>query len=203
MSRRAIVVFVLVAASGCSGSDQAVAPDVEVVVGSSWRGVSEEELAPAQHAQLDRALAARDQLAATLMGELKSELEVGGPSGAVAVCRDMAPMIAEHVADDHGLAIGRTSHRLRNPDNLAPAWAESAVDDLADATRYFSGPAGELGVLLPIKLGAPCLACHGPAESMDEGVRAALAQSYPDDRATDFAEGDLRGWFWVEVPGEG
>jgi hypothetical protein len=28
----------------------------------------------------------------------------------------------------------------------------------------------------------------------------ALAARYPDDRATGFAPGDLRGWFWVEVP---
>ena len=65
------------------------------------------------------------------------------------------------------------------------------------------GPAGELGAFLPIKLAAPCLACHGPADDLDEDVRSALAESYPDDQATGFAEGDLRGWFWIEVPSEG
>ena len=45
-----------------------------------------------------------------------------------------------------------------------------------------------------------CLACHGPAEALDEEVRVALAELYPEDRATGFRSGDLRGWFWVEVP---
>jgi hypothetical protein len=31
-------------------------------------------------------------------------------------------------------------------------------------------------------------------------VRQALLQRYPEDRAIGYAEGDLRGWFWVEVP---
>jgi len=27
-----------------------------------------------------------------------------------------------------------------------------------------------------------------------------LAAKYPMDQATGFKEGDLRGWFWIEVP---
>ena len=196
-------VLVAVVVWGCGGSEPVVELEIEAVSGSTWRTVAEADLTPEQHAQLERALAAKDEMAKTLMGELKAELETGGPSGAVVVCRDMAPMISEHVADNHGLAIGRTSHRLRNTGNLAPAWAEPAVNEIVDTAWYVEGPAGELGAILPIKLAAPCLACHGPADVLDEDVRSALAESYPDDQATGFAEGDLRGWFWVEVPAEG
>ena len=115
----------------------------------------------------------------------------------------MAPMISEHVADNHGLEIGRTSHRLRNPENLPPEWAAAAVEAVSETAGYVEGPAGELGVMLPIKLASPCLACHGENDSLNEDVRSALAESYPDDQATGFAEGDLRGWFWIEVSGEG
>jgi hypothetical protein len=31
-------------------------------------------------------------------------------------------------------------------------------------------------------------------------VREELAERYPADRATGFKVGDIRGWFWVEVP---
>lgn len=31
-------------------------------------------------------------------------------------------------------------------------------------------------------------------------VRAALMDRYPVDRAIGFTEGEIRGWFWVEVP---
>jgi len=43
-----------------------------------------------------------------------------------------------------------------------------------------------------------CLACHG--SEVAEPVRAAIAERYPDDHATGFAVGDLRGALWVEVP---
>ena len=43
-----------------------------------------------------------------------------------------------------------------------------------------------------------CLACHGA--QVAPAVRAAIAADYPDDAATGFAVGDLRGGLWVEVP---
>jgi len=204
MTRRlGVGVLLVVVAWGCGRGEPVETPHQATVAVSNWRAVAEPELSPVQHAQLDRAMAAKDELAKTLMGELKAELEIGGPSGAVAVCRDMAPMISEHVADNHGLSIGRTSHRLRNSGNSAPEWFEPAASEMVDAAWFAQGPAGELGVVLPIRLAAPCLACHGATEALDEDVRSALAESYPDDQATGFAEGDLRGWFWIEVPAEG
>ncbi len=185
---------------GCGQGAPVTEPDPGVLAQPSWRMVAAEELTPGQQEQLDRAMAAKDAMAGTLMSELKSELELGGPSGAVVVCRDMAPMIAEHVADSYGLAIGRTSHRLRNPTNLAPEWATHVVGDGATAASYLAGPDGELGVVLPIMLAGPCLACHGQRNTLGEDVRTTLAESYPDDQAVGFSEGDLRGWFWIEVP---
>jgi hypothetical protein len=110
-------------------------------------------------------------------------------------------MIAEHAADEHGLAIGRTSHRLRNPANTAPEWADALIEQRVAESAYLAGPAGELGVMLPIRVAQPCLACHGAREDLDGEVAAALAESYPADEAVGFTEGDLRGWFWIEVPG--
>jgi hypothetical protein len=57
-----------------------------------------------------------------------------------------------------------------------------------------------LGALLPIHLKEQCVTCHGPAESIADDVREKLLELYPHDRAVGFKEGDLRGWFWVEVP---
>jgi mono/diheme cytochrome c family protein len=42
--------------------------------------------------------------------------------------------------------------------------------------------------------------CHGAREALGADVRDLLQAAYPHDRAVDFAEGDLRGWFWVELP---
>jgi hypothetical protein len=186
----------------CGGTDTGSPVDTPSERGSRWRPVAEAEMTSAQQEQLDRAIVATDTMAKEMMGELKGELEVGGPSGAVVVCRDLAPMISEHVGEEHGVLIGRTSHRLRNPENVAPEWAAEWVARRDDRPAYLEGPSGELGVLLPIRLMKPCLACHGASDALDGDVLAALAESYPEDRAVGFAEGDLRGWFWVEVPGD-
>ena len=49
-------------------------------------------------------------------------------------------------------------------------------------------------------IAARCLACHGSPDTINPVVKAALAAKYPKDQATGFKEGDLCGWFWVEVP---
>ena len=203
MAVRMCTAFVVLAILvGCGQKAPVAESGRQVPANPSWTIVAAEELVPEQKNQLDRAMAAKDAMAGTLMSELKSELELAGPSGAVVVCRDMAPMISDDIADSYGLAIGRTSHRLRNPANVAPEWAQDLVDREASSPTYLAGPDGELGVVLPIKLAAPCLACHGQPEALDQEVRTALAESYPADRAVGFSEGDLRGWFWIEVPGE-
>jgi hypothetical protein len=41
-----------------------------------------------------------------------------------------------------------------------------------------------------------CLTCHG--SNLDADIAASIAERYPEDRATGFEAGDLRGVFWVE-----
>jgi hypothetical protein len=96
--------------------------------------------------------------------------------------------------------IGRTSDRLRNPGNVAPSWAKSVLAERPEQERVLVHPDGSLGVVLPIRIAPTCLACHGPSDSIEPAVREALAAMYPQDQATGYAAGDLRGWFWVEVP---
>jgi hypothetical protein len=96
--------------------------------------------------------------------------------------------------------IGRTSWKLRNPANAAPAWAEDAIAGRSSEPTYFASDTGRLGALSPITVAEPCLKCHGSPEQLAPGVSDRLAELYPEDRATGFHDGDLRGWFWVEVP---
>jgi hypothetical protein len=137
---------------------------------------------------------------AALLTTLAAELETGGPANAIAVCRDEAPEIAASTAKRLGVRIGRTSWKLRNAKNVSPPWAESLLADRPGEPRVAAGPKGRLGVTLPIRVAGACMTCHGPAETIPSDVRDALATLYPEDQATGFQEGDLRGWFWVEVP---
>jgi hypothetical protein len=45
-----------------------------------------------------------------------------------------------------------------------------------------------------------CLTCHGEKARIPPAVEAVIAQEYPGDRATGFAEGDVRGAVSVRVP---
>ena len=55
---------------------------------------------------------------------------------------------------------------------------------------------GRHGYAEPIVTQGMCLVCHG--SNIEAGVAARTAELYPEDQATGFAEGDLRGVFWVE-----
>ena len=137
-----------------------------------------------------------------LRRELTHALAEGGPAFAIKACHiDVAG-----VSGRAGIPAGRTSDRLRNPANAPPAWAAplvaaSGVQRLArDADGFVVDLDRSLGVLRPIVHQSMCNSCHGPADRIDPAVRATLAARYPADRAIGFAEGQLRGWFWVEVP---
>ena len=58
----------------------------------------------------------------------------------------------------------------------------------------------KVGVLRPIVERPMCAGCHGPAEQLHPAVKLALTERYPADRAVGFVDGEIRGWFWVEMP---
>lgn len=137
--------------------------------------------------------------------DLMSALTVGLAAGveeAIQACSTQAPEIAARHSD-LGVRVGRASHRLRNPANVAPDWVAPVLDayltpggDLEPRVVELAG--GGTGYIEPIMLSPPCLVCHG--ELIDPSVLTRLADLYPDDQATGFAVGDLRGVFWVEFP---
>jgi hypothetical protein len=184
-----------------SAADRQVAGATDATDATArWVKVAPDQMTAAQKNQRTAMLSAVDALGGELMGELSAALAAGDPGAAIGVCRVKAPAVAAKVSHERGLEIGRTSYRLRNPANLPPAWAAAAVAERVAEPTYLAGPHGELGGLLPIRLKAGCLMCHGPADQIDATVRAALAADYPGDQAVGFAEGDLRGWFWVKAP---
>lgn len=61
---------------------------------------------------------------------------------------------------------------------------------------------GSRAFLAPIVLGNPlCLQCHGaPGKDITAETLAAIQKLYPDDKATGFQPGDLRGLWRVTFP---
>jgi hypothetical protein len=156
-------------------------------------------------AEVERARTAAREMLSRLLGALQEAVGETGHASAIPVCRDAAPRIAREVGEEFGLSIGRTSHRLRNPGNLPPVWAKAAVDGIEPGARAedfeaeaFAGETGTRGLLLPIPMKPMCVNCHGAPGEVPEDIRAVLAEHYPEDRATNFRPGELRGFVWVE-----
>jgi hypothetical protein len=199
---RASVCLLVVAAAAC-GPGAPTEVTRETASGersSAFTILDPERLTPEQTLQARHAALSRDQLMSRLMEELTAAIDAGGPDAAIEVCHRRAPEIADAVADENGVEIGRTSFRLRNPRNSPPSWAEGLVTERRSEPAFLEGPDGSLAALYPIRLKAGCTMCHGTDAEIPDEVAARLAELYPDDRATGFAEGDLRGWLWVEVP---
>jgi hypothetical protein len=145
---------------------------------------------------------------AALFQELQTALAQGPPESAIGICADRAPAIARKIGEETGLSVRRTSLRTRNPANAPDAWErrwlESATAGTApavdDAEVVRESGRWELRYVRVVRLAEMCATCHGMPEGIPPAVREAIARRYPEDRATGFAPGDLRGVVSVRVP---
>lgn len=189
-----LAVIGVVAAHGCAKQEK-----VPVAQQNGTLSDAETENGPTPK---ERALQAKEALFKRLSSELMAAMSNAGPSAAIAVCSQKAPKIAEDVGREHGVSIGRTSFKLRNPANKPPEWAVNFVEQRVAKPQFVELDNHATGALLPIRLQPQCLACHGDKNQIADEVHERLAALYPEDSATGFKDGDLRGWFWVEVPAE-
>ena len=150
--------------------------------------------------------------AAAFQAELKAALEKAltdqGPVAAIAVCKNEAPRIAARLSAETRTSVARTGLRVRNPANAALPWQRTVLESftlrLASGTRpeeleYFEVHAdGSAHYLKAIVTQPLCLVCHG--EGIAPAVQKALDEHYPQDQATGFKSGDLRGAFSIEWP---
>ena len=187
----------------CSGSEAVVEPEPgpdPAVVLESARTEAEAE-----------ANRAADALLSALKGRLTEAMGRDGPTGALTACADEAQGIAA-LAAGRGARAGRTSTKLRNRANRAPDWVEpwlakygSGTVDAAESVVDIEEIDGQIRarIIRPIVVAPPCLTCHGSPESIPPDVASLLATRYPDDAATGYGPGDLRGAVWAEASAAG
>jgi hypothetical protein len=140
-----------------------------------------------------------------LRRELTAALDQGGPAFAINSCHIDVAGVIQRIARSEGVVAGRTSDRLRNPTNIPAKWAAPLVSANAgrrarDVEGYAVDLGSAVGVLRPIAQQPMCASCHGPADTLDPALRKVLSERYPADKGLGFLEGEIRGWFWVEVP---
>jgi hypothetical protein len=163
-------------------------------------------------AQVGQARAATKGLGKALKGRLMEAIKDRGPIAAIGVCKTIAPALAEKVGAERGLKVGRTALRVRNPANAPDAWERGVLEDFAAQIKAGKDPsklehaetvvgangAATFRYMKAIPMGAvPCMMCHGTPEP---SLKAEIQRLYPQDQATGFKPGELRGAFTVSAP---
>ena len=158
--------------------------------------------------RMGTARAAAIEFGKTLMGELQKAIAAGGPVNAIGVCNVIAPKIAVDISAEKKMTIGRTSLKLRQPNNKPDEWELQQLRRFERRKAAGENPASiEIGeyvttagktvfrYMKPIPTGEVCLNCHGGTLAPE--VTAKLKQLYPQDAATGYKLGDLRGAFTI------
>ncbi len=170
------------------------------------------EAAPLTQAFIDQKIIAARSVVKTFGSALKTELQTAmkeaGVEHAISVCNIQAPEITHQVSASQNMKIRRVSLKNRNAANEPIGWTKRVLEQFEvdqhagkDITQLEHHELVEINgenvfrYMKAIPTGGVCLACHG-AELSPE-VTEKLQQLYPNDKATGFAQGDIRGAFVI------
>lgn len=161
--------------------------------------------APAQESSAAGLARQARELAQQFVGQLKPQLKQamgeGGPTHAIQVCADIAPTIADSLSASSGWMVKRVSLKSRNASRAVPDKWEQAVlvqfdqrqragEDAANIS--FGEISGNQYRYMQAQGVEPlCLLCHG--KGLSDDVQTTLEQYYPDDWATGYSLGEVRG----------
>jgi hypothetical protein len=139
-----------------------------------------------------------------LLRQLREKLRQGGPELALGACHIDTAALARRLGRSREFAGGFTSDRLRDAANRPRPWAVEFVRANAgkparEVPGFVVDLGKRIGVLRPIAQQEICASCHGPADRISPSVRKLLDERYPRDEAVGFTNGEIRGWFWVEL----
>jgi hypothetical protein len=156
-----------------------------------------------QHALQQEAKALVKRFASELKPRLSNALQSGGPVHAITVCADQAPQIASQISIETGWQVKRVSLKARNQSGATPDdWEKQVLQSFE--TRRAGGEAvssmihseiidSSYRFMKPQIVEAVCLNCHG--SKLQPDVTRALQQHYPNDQATGYSLGQIRGAF--------
>jgi hypothetical protein len=155
------------------------------------------------------------QLLNSLGHKLKTALSTDGPLAAVSVCKEAAPAIANSLSAEHGVQITRVGTRVRNQKMGIPnVWQKVALTQFEERLAAGEKPADleywkvvetangkrELHYAKAIAVQPQCLSCHGQPQDIPAALAEKIRQEYPNDQATGYSAGKLRGAVVITKP---
>lgn len=150
------------------------------------------------------------QLLDSMKKALLTEIERGGPVGAIRVCSYISQNIIKTYQKDYGLYIRRISERYRNEANKPDPYEYEILRKLDSLNRnnklpneYYEITIGNnkeyIRYFKPIVVQGNCLVCHGTNEYIPKDIKDFLSKEYPNDKAREYKVGDFRGAVSVKV----
>lgn len=143
------------------------------------------------------------QFAGTLKPRLKAAMQNGGPVTAIKVCSEQAPEIARQLSEETGWEVKRVSLKPRNSKTaVADQWEEIQLKQFEVQQKngvpvskliYSETQDNRFRFVKAQPVEGLCLNCHGHALSKD--IKKTLQQFYPNDKATGYSIGQIRGAF--------
>jgi hypothetical protein len=174
-----------------------------LAVGHAWAAEDDERVAASR--------ATVKEFMQSLKGELQKGMQDGGPVNAIGVCNMTAHGIANTYSVRNDWTVGRTSLKVRNPDNAPDTWEQAVLQDFEQRKQKGENPAGiehyetvevdgkpAFRYMKAIPTAPLCVVCHGT--DIDPYVDARLQELYPEDQARGFKPGDIRGAFTIIQP---
>ncbi|MFA6188172.1 MAG: DUF3365 domain-containing protein [Sulfuricurvum sp.] len=143
-----------------------------------------------------------------LGGELKAQMMNNGPIAALGFCNARAQVLTKEISDSTHYNVKRVSLLNRNPQNRAStqeavimdAW-QNKLKEAQTLPAYEIHSDGNVNHFYkPILINnEACLKCHGSVDAQSE-LGKAIKAAYPNDPATGYKMGDLRGMIVVDIP---
>ena len=186
-----------------------IALGVAVSAGCPFANAQTNELADSEvQTKVKQARVHAKALGGALKSRLKQAIQSGGLEAGVEECQLAAEPIAEGLSQN-GWEVGRTALKVRNPNNAPDEWEreqlalftsllekaklEGKQPSMPMDTSKYNSDSGEFRYMMAIQQGQVCMACHGG--QVAPSVKDTILKHYPNDEATGFELGELRGAF--------
>ena len=137
-----------------------------------------------------------------LGSNLMKNMKEGGTQQAIPFCNTAASPLTQEMAKKYNVTIKRTSLKIRNENNSPNEVEETILNQFATTISnneklkpiISKDKVGKVHFYAPIKIEAKCLACHGTVgKEVTIKTDSIIKALYPNDKATGFKVGDLRG----------
>jgi len=168
-----------------------------------------EDLSPKERqAYLQKGKSIAQATFAELSGQLSEALAEGGVENALQYCNLVAYPLVDSLSKVHHADIRRTSLKVRNPKDRPTERERKVLNAYHEAVKQGRELKPQvqrindqqIAFYAPITIKALCLKCHGEVgEDIRESDYATIQALYPEDEATGYAMGDLRGMWSITL----